>query len=50
MEVNDNSWKTDVFLQLHGTGAAKVKSGLTAGSEQLHVQHTIFGELDIGII
>ena len=49
MEVNDNSGKTGVLLQFHGTGAAKVKSDLTAGSQQIHVQHPIVRELDIGI-
>ena len=49
MEVNDNRGNTEVLLQNHGTGAAKVKSDLTAGSQQIHVQHPLFGELDIGI-
>ena len=49
MEVNDNRWKTKVLLQFHGTGAAKVKSDLAAGSQQIHVEHLFFGELDIGI-
>ena len=49
MEVNDNSGKTEVLLQFHGTGAAKVKKDLIAGSQHIHVQHPLFGELDIGI-
>ena len=36
-------------MQFHGTGAAKLKSGLTAGSQQIHVEHPMFGELDTGI-
>ena len=36
-------------MQSHGTGAAKVKRDLTVGSQQIHVQHPLFGELDIGI-
>ena len=49
MEANDNKRKTEALLQLHGTGAAKVKSDFTAGSQQIHVEHPIFGELDLGI-
>ena len=49
MAVNDNKGTTQAFLQFNGTGAAKVKCGLTAGSQQIDVQHPLFGELDIGI-
>ena len=49
MEVNDKKGKTEALLQFNGTGAAKVKCDLTAGSQQIHVQHPLFGELDIGI-
>ena len=49
MEVNDSRGKTEAFLQFNGTGAAKVKSDMTAGNQQIHVDHPIFGELDIGI-
>ena len=49
MEVNDHRGKTEVFLQFHGTGAAKGKSDLIAASQQIHVQHPLFGEFDIGI-
>ena len=36
-------------MQFHRTGGAKAKCDLTAGSEQIHAQHPLFGELDIGI-
>ena len=49
MEVNDNRGKTEALLQLNGTGAAKVKHDLTTGSQQIHVEHPLFGEIDIGI-
>ena len=49
MEVNDNRGKTEALLQLNGTGAVKVKHVLTAGSKQIHADHPLFGELDIGI-
>ena len=49
MEVNDNSGNTKVLLQFHRTFAAKVKSDLTACSQQIHVQHPLFCELDLGI-
>ena len=49
MEVNDSRGKTEALLQFNGTGAAKVKSVMTAGNQQIHVDHPFFGELDIGI-
>ena len=49
MEVNDNRGKTEAVLQFNGTGAAKVKHDLPTGSQQVHVDHPLFGELDIGI-
>ena len=50
MEVNDNRSNTEALLQFHGTGAAKVKHDLTTGSQQIHVDHPLFGELDVGIM
>ena len=35
-------------MQFHGTGADKVECDLTAGSQQIHVQHPLFGDFDIG--
>jgi hypothetical protein len=49
MEVNDDRGKTEALLQFNGTGAAKVKHDLTTGSQQIHVDHPLFGEFDIGI-
>ena len=49
MEVNDNRGKTEALLQFNGTGADKAKHDLTTGSQQIHVEHPLFGELDIGI-
>ena len=49
MEVNDSRGNTEALLQFNGTGAAKVKMDVTAGSQQIHVYHPFCGELDIGI-
>ena len=49
MEVNENRGKTEALLQFNGTGAAKVKNEVSAGSQQIHVEHCLFGKLDIGI-
>ena len=49
MEVNHNRGKTEALLQFNGTSAVKVKHDLTTGSQQFHVDHLLFGELDIGI-
>ena len=49
MEVNDSRGNTEGLLQLNGTGAAKVKSDMTAGNQHIHVDHPLFGEFDIGI-
>ena len=49
MEVNDNRGKTEALLQFNGTGAVKVKHDLTTGSQQIHVYHPLFGELDTRI-
>ena len=49
MEVNDNRGKTEAFLEFYGTGAAKVKHDTLQGNQQIHADHSLFGELDIGI-
>ena len=50
MEVNDNRGKTEALVQLNGTGAAKVKNEISAGSQRIHVEHCLSGKLDIGIM
>ena len=49
MAVSDSTGKTEAFLQLNGTGAAKAKSDVMAGNQQIHVEHFFFGEFDIRI-
>ena len=49
MEVNDSTGKTEALLEFYWTGAAKVKNKLRQGNQQIHAEHPLFGELDIGI-
>jgi hypothetical protein len=49
MEVNDSRGKTEALLEFYGTGAAKVKHDTLQGNQQIHVDHLLFGERDIGI-
>ena len=49
IEDNENRGNTEALLQFNGTGAVKVKEDLSTGSQQIHVDHPLFGELDIGI-
>ena len=49
MEVKDSRGNTETLLQFNGTGAANVKSDVTAGNQQIHVDHPFVGELGIGI-
>ena len=49
MEVNDSVGKTEVLLRFNGTGVAKVREALDAGTQKIGTGHFVFGCIDIGI-
>ena len=49
MEVNNSVGKTEVLLQLNGTGVANVRDALNTGTQKMNTEHLVFGCLNIGI-
>ena len=47
--MNDSVGKTEVLLQLNGTGATTAGEALNTGIQEISTEHPVFGCLNIGI-